>query len=326
MSKKILLIGCGQIGSRHLQAICCLREIKEIHIVDSNPDALALGKGRVQEVKERNLDTRLFWHERLNPLVAKGDLCIMATQAKGRADLIELVSGQYGYGNFLIEKMATQSIGEYHRLMDFALEKQLKIWVHCQTRNYEVHKYVKSCLDPSQSIYFSEAGGNWGLGCNGIHYADLFLYCDNASEIIPVGNSVDPILHSSKRGRDLYDLSGALYGRSKKGSQFILSYDRHHMNADVVTIISPRGRFLVDIFNGWAMQCLDGAHWEAIGTKESFLVSQTSKLIVHDILFKSKCGLPTLEECLPSHEFILTQLQPHFNRLLKRDLDYCPMT
>jgi len=36
----ILLIGCGQLGSRHLQAIAALPEIGQIEVLDPNPQAL----------------------------------------------------------------------------------------------------------------------------------------------------------------------------------------------------------------------------------------------------------------------------------------------
>ncbi len=56
------------------------------------------------------------------------------------------------------------------------------------------------------------------------------------------------------------------------------------------------------------------------------MVSQMTKAFVTDILKNSRCQLPTLEECWPAHRFILGALQPHFSRLLGKDLDYCPVT
>ncbi|MDO8505595.1 MAG: hypothetical protein Q7S48_03390 [bacterium] len=323
---KILLIGCGQLGSRHLQAVATLREVGEIHVVDPRPESLELARARLREVSDTNPAIVFQWHTEPMACCAGGDLCIVATQAKDRPVLIKRIAARFSYKKFLIEKIVSQSIGEYQDLMEYVKINSLLVWVHCQTRTYGIHRYVKSCLDPVEPITFTEIGGNFGLACNGIHYADLFLFYDGGHAIHGAGAKIDPVLHSSKRGSEVFDLSGSLYGFSDKGSHFILSYAPQHRNSDVVTVSSSKGKFIIDIIAQSGFEWKEDTGWKPIPIMESDLVSYTSKRIVADILSGRESGLPTLEECFPAHRYILSELLPHFNLLLGTSNTYCPVT
>ena len=48
--KKALLVGCGQLGSRHLQALASLALISNIEVLDPSAESLELGKQRVREL------------------------------------------------------------------------------------------------------------------------------------------------------------------------------------------------------------------------------------------------------------------------------------
>lgn len=326
MSKRILIVGCGQIGSRHLQAVSGMQEVASIDVVDCNDSSLKLGQKRLSEVASKNPAITYRWLEGLESSLKGADLCIVATSALGRVKLIKEIFEKTGITKFIIEKLVAQSVREYQELMAFGQENNLDIWVNCPTRAYEVHQYIKTKLDPAEPLIFSEIGGNHGLLCNGIHYADLFLFYDQSDMIYPAGAVIDPILHSSKRGKDFIDLSGILCGYTSKGSKFILSYAADHVLPDTVTITSARARFIVDVISGLAQESIAGGPWEKIPVATNINVSHTTKIFSADIFAHNSCALPTLQECWPAHRFILTETLPHFNRLLKTQNQFCPAT
>ena len=323
---KILLIGCGQLGSRHLQALAGLDNIKDVHIVDINPDSLDLGRLRLKETPDLNPNIKFQWFSQINQesRAQENDLCIVATQAKGRCELIKRIADQLGYRNFIVEKIVSQSIGEYLDLMDFSGKKDLRIWVNCKTRAYAIHKYIKSLLNPSEAILLTDAGGNHGLANNGIHSADLFVFFDGAQEIKEGGIRIDPLLHPSKRGEDLYDLSGTLCGYSQKGSRYILSFDKNHNQPNQISIVTSQWRFIIDHFKKIAFEsnARFDWQWKEIRLEENYLVSRMTRTFASDILSKGRCDLPTLRECFPAHEFILKTLLVYFNRLRKSNENY----
>ena len=328
MSKRILLVGCGELGSRHLQAVASLKDIRSIHVVDPCESSLEVGKLRLREVPELNRPMEWAWLKEPKKESADGDLCIIATQANGRCALIKQIARDLHYKNFLIEKIVAQSIEDYKDLISFCRQNNLNVWVNLKTRAYAIHQDIKSRLDPKEPVFLSDCGGNQGLANNGVHAADLFVFYDGGKEIQSVGNRIDSLLHPSKRAKDIFDLSGTLQGCSKKGSDFILSFAKGDVNPDVLSIISPKFRFIVDHFErtAWESSAETQWKWRSVPFEENVFVSHMTKKFASDIMAKGTCDLPTLQEAFPSHEFILSQLLPHFNRLMKTSNNHCPVT
>src|SRR3989338_3163562 len=243
---KLLIVGCGELGSRHLQAIAALPDISEIHVVDARQESLALGQARLKEISDLNQKIEFYWHTKLDEHAVGGDLCIVATQAKGRCALVKEIAEKLGYKNFLIEKIVSQSVQEYEDLMEFCGQGNIEVWVNCKTRAYGVHQYIKSKLDPKDPLIFTRVGGNLGLATNGVHTADLFSFYDDGSRIQSVAARIDETVHTTKRGQ--YDLSGALYGTTDKGSDLAISFSGNHEGPDIISVVSARGRFIVDHF------------------------------------------------------------------------------
>ncbi len=324
---RILIVGCGQIGSRHLQAVATLSEVHEIEVFDPRPEALVLGQERLTQVSDRVLTTTYRWVSTLQDITPDGDLCIIATQAKDRATLVEQVVA-CGYHTFILEKVVTQSIVEYEQLLTLAKEKDLRIWVNCKSRVHPIWKYIKSKLEPGEPLIYNSMGGNHGLGNNGVHMVDLFVFFNDNNHIESVGSRIDPILHLSKRGQSVYDLSGTLHGYSKQGSHFTLTYASNHVQPPSDIIMTNCYHWVVDQMTRQAFEGDASDDWalRPIPFEGNLMISQMTKGFAMDILQSGQCELPTLAECFPAHRFIFSELLPVFNQLLNKDDDQCPVT
>jgi len=325
---RVLIVGCGQLGSRHLQAVASLPQVSEVEVVDPQPEALALGRERVSEVPGRFSSQTVRWLSSLEEASRGGDLCIVATQAKGRCDRVREVAERLGYRFFLLEKLVAQSVQEAEDLIRFARDWKLSAWVNLKSRAYPFHQRAKQLLDPSDPILFSVVGGNHGLANNGIHAADLFAFYDGTDRIESAGSWVEPALHPSKRGKELFDLSGMLHGVTPKGSRLILSYAGDHHQSEQISISTRRYRCIVDHLQRWAVESGEetGWAWRPVPFEGDLTVSNVTKGFAASLLEKGHCPLPTLEESFVSHRFILGELQLHFSRLMERELDSCPVT
>lgn len=325
---KILIIGCGALGSRHLQAVASLAEVSQVHVVDCSPKAAETGKLRLEELSDLNKAIKFSWFNELNQDSANGDLCIIATQADVRCDIVKQVANKLGYKKFLIEKIVSQSVEDYQDLMTFCKVNGLLVWVNCKNRTYAIHEYIKSCLNVDEPLLFSVVGGNHGLANIGVHVVDLFVFFDESKQLKSFGAQIDPIVHSSKRGPQVCDLSGSICGYSDKGSKFMISFAGDNRSPDHTTIHTPSSRFIIDHFQKFAYESHLSSDWQwrNIAIDENWNVSHMSKAFVADILTKDNCQLPTLSQCFLSHQFILRELLPHFNRLLKKEDNYCPVT
>ncbi len=326
--KRVLLVGCGQLGSRHLQALAKVPSIGRIEVVDPRPEGLRLGQERFQEALNGRPGPSVSWLPSLDRADPGGDLCIIATLARERTDLTREIVEGLGYSRFILEKLVASSIDAYRELIEYGRREGLSAWVNCAVRGYPVHQRIKQRISPREPIHFSVVGGNHGLATNGVHAADLFLFYTEAKEIHSAGSTVDPILHPSKRGTGLFDLSGTIRGVTDNGSEFTLTYAASHRAYEHFSIAAPNTRCLVDHIQQWWAESSEASAWawRAGPITESLLVSHLTRLFVSDILSKGSCALPTLEEAFPAHAFILNELKPHFGRLLGKEVEECPVT
>jgi predicted dehydrogenase len=326
MNKRVLIVGCGEIGSRHLQAVATLPEVGEIEVVDSRPEALDLGRKRVAEVSEKQPHIAFRWFAKLDAASKRGDLCIVATQAEGRARLVAEISRKLGYTRFLIEKIVAQSVSEYDELIKTRDEHKLSIWVNCKTRAHPSHVRVKQNLDPAESFVLTVVGGNHGLANNGVHMADLFAFYDDAKVIHPGIHHIDPILHHTKRGT--LDLSGTVQAHTDKGSSLMLTFAAQHTAPVLFSVCSARYRAVVDDSIHWMAESTADTNWKwkEVDVEANLAISHMTRTFASDILEHGKCQLPTLIDCYPAHRFLLNELQPHFDKLIGAPRDHCPVT
>lgn len=324
----VLIVGCGQLGSRHLQAVSSIPNVREVEIVDPNPESLELGRQRLNEVLVTEPSITFRWLTSLSEATPGGDISIVATQATGRCQLVQDIVDRLGYSVFIIEKLVGQSTDEVSELINFGHNRGLRIWVNCPSRGYSIHKRIKGFLEPGQPVYLNVIGGNFGLANNGIHHADLFAFFDGSDRIDPLTASIDPVLHPSKRSNNLYDLSGALHATTLANSRFNLTYSGEHANWEHLHIETNNYRWLVDHLKQEIFESSSETEWrwERLEFNESILVSDLTKRFVIDILSSGSCDLPTLEESWISHKYILEELRPTFRALLNDNLNLCPVT
>ncbi|MBI4354236.1 MAG: Gfo/Idh/MocA family oxidoreductase [Candidatus Omnitrophica bacterium] len=323
---RVLIVGCGTMGSYHLQAVASLAQVREIEVVDPRPEALRLGRERLAETPGRCRSTTVRWLSSVEDAGRGGALCIIATQAQGRSQLLRQVAETLSYTHFLVEKLVAPSVAECEDMVDYSSTRGLSVWVNCQTRAYPFHQRVKARLQPEEPLILNVVGGNLGLATNGIHNADLFAFYDGASRIDGTGSSIDPMLHRTARGQ--WDLSGTLQGSTEKGSRLTMTYAGDHRLSEQLSISSRSYRCIVDHIQRWAVEseAASGGQWRAIPFGDEMLVSRMTMTFASEIIASGRCDLPALEESLVSHRFILGELQPHFNRLMGKELADAPVT
>lgn len=323
---RVLVVGSGQLGTRHMQAVLRLPEVEAVDVVDPSEASLALGRERLAEAGETAAVVRFL--PALEDAAEAPDLAVIATQAAGREELFERVVEATGVRRVLLEKVVAQSVAGYERMLGFAESAGVSAWVNCKSRAYGVHARIKSLLEPSLPVTMTDVGGAHGLGNNGVHAADLFAFYTGCDRIAPVGDAVEERLLPSKRGPEVSDLAGAIYGAAAGGSNLAIVFEGGHTAPDTVTVQQAGARWVVDHFTktAWESREADGWRWTPLPVDEDWAVSRMTADFARDIVSKGACALPTLAEAYPGHRFILESLLPHFNRLLGRDSDVCPIT
>lgn len=89
--KKIAIIGAGQLGSRHLQALSKVRDEATLYIVDPLEESLKISERRFHEVKSVN--KKLVSLKEISDLPKELEFVIISTNSKERLGVLkELVA------------------------------------------------------------------------------------------------------------------------------------------------------------------------------------------------------------------------------------------
>lgn len=322
--KKICLVGCGNVGSRHLQAISKLPFPTDVDIIEPNLESQVLGKKRLGEIKYDE-DSHIFsWYKDVQEVKDKHDLTIVATTATGRADLLcKLVD--MGHSRFLIEKMVCQSNNEYERIVTKFHEKNAKGWVNTNPRCFLSYQKLKEYFADSETIHFSVTASNISaLGTNTIHYMDLFAYFSGDYDIKLNGDQLINEIFPNKRGSHLMEFAGTVVGKIKNGSTITLCFLPSDKIPTTVNIVGKDKHILIDETN---QKILGIINHENI--KFNFLYEHASSIttkISEEILERDSCELTTLENSQTLHKEIFRIFNLHVNKITGKQMELCPIT
>lgn len=322
--KKICLIGCGNVGSRHLQAIAKLDFAINVDIVEPFSESIQRGKKRLDEIKY-DIDSHVFsWHKDIQELKDKPDLTIVATTATGRAELLCKLTDK-GHSRFLIEKMVCQSNDEYEKILSKFHEKNVKAWVNTNPRCFSSYQKLKEIFEDSDNIHFSVTASNVSaLGTNTIHYMDLFAYFTNDYDITMNGDLLINEIFPNKHGSHLMEFAGTVVGKIKNGSSISLSFLPSDKLPTIVNIVGKEKHLLIDETN---QKILDMVNHE--NEKFSFSYEHASTIttkISQEILQRDSCELTTIENSYILHKEIFRIFNLHVNKITGQQMELCPIT
>lgn len=218
MINNVIIIGAGELGSRHLQGLIKSKNKFDIHIVDVSEKSLNKAKKRAHEFLVIN---KLIYHNNLNELPNRAKLVIIATNADVRADVVKRLVSRVDIEYMLLEKVLFQDINSYHEVNDIIRKKSIVCYVNHPRRMFQHYINIKKYLTDVKNRHYSIIGGNWGLACNGTHFIDLFTYLDNSKIKSLNLNHLDNKLISSKRPGYI-EVSGMIYGELNSNNTFSL--------------------------------------------------------------------------------------------------------
>lgn len=319
---KILLVGCGELGSRFLQSLLVLKNIKQIDIVEPNENAKRIALMRISDYQ--NI-VNIKWYNSIDDDITNGDLALITTHADVRYELFKKVI-KLGYKRIILEKIVTQSLENYQEMLDLTKSNNAKVWVNCKTRAYPIWQYIRSKISINDKILFNSIGGNHGLCTNGLHTMDLFVFITSSIELTCFSEKIDNELFKTKR--DKYDLSGEVTYSNCSNSFLKLQYDKSHFAMPLEIITTKDYRWIINNATREAFESSSKTNnfFIKIPFEGEVMVSEMTKDFVTDIFNTNNCKLPSLEECFISHKILFQTYLPIFNKNLNKFNNLCPIT
>lgn len=293
----IVIIGAGQLGSRHLQGLALVEYDLNIFLVDPNKLSLDISKQRFEDINKSN-NKKLFLVNSLKDIPKTIDFAIISTTSIHRLDALRMLLDNSIVKYLLLEKFLFPTIEEYHIAKQILRKTHTITYVNCSRRQIDSYKVLKQKLNSSSRINLSITGEMWNIGSNAIHFFDLFYFLSDGEHLeIDFGNSSLDMINSKHRG--YIEFLGKLEGYSDNGNKIHLECSDGEKVNFIIKIETEQGVYLIDEIN---------ERIQINGVNDDFLIppqSQRTNKLLEQLLEEGKCDLPSFEQSIEAHIVLL---------------------
>lgn len=324
--KKVVIIGAGQLGSRHLQALKYVKSLLDIYIIDPVNESLNIARERYDSLELIDNNNVIYMNsiEDVN-IDSKIDLVIIATSSNVRSFVtIELLK-KFAVDTIIFEKILFQKKDDYFTIRNLLDKCKVNAYVNCPMRMMSFYKDIKPLFKGTKFKYLV-SGGQFGLVTNIIHYLDHMSFLSNSYEYEANVEFLDKEIIKSKRD-GFYELNGTFqvyFENGTEGSFYCAStgnapivVQAYNSKIHFISMESEGKVFIAKAESDWK--------WEEISFNIPFQ-SQLTTTLVEDLFDNNTCLLPTYEESMRIHLPYLDSLLDYINQNDKLQFDYYPFT
>lgn len=322
----ILVVGAGQLGSRHLQSLMKSSSMLMVYVVDQSQNSLLLAKNRVEEVTNQS-GTTVSYHTHLDEIKnTQFFLTIIATSSAPRLLVLREVLERFESQNIILEKFLFQNLESYALAESLISCSKSSVFVNCPLRTYPIFKEIKKAISVSDCpIHMHYSGGQWvSLACNSIHYIDLLAFLGNAKlHNVDCSNIDSEIIPSKRLG--YIEFTGMLTCEFTNKSRLELESLRGSKKDSTIIITFGKETFKIDE--------LTGNYKYYRGTKlinsDNYDVPYQSDLthqVLDQLVKKGTCDLSAYNESSSYHQLFLREMLVTYNKITKKDAKSLPIT
>lgn len=181
--KQVVLVGCGNIGFRHLQALTAMTEPCDIAVIEPAPQAHPRIEALIAQLHAdgphslRLCGSVAGWGVALgqrDATAAPVDLAVIATDARHRMDAWTALRAHAPVNAVIFEKILFQSVAEID-LVDRQLAADgAEGFVNCGRRGFPDYQSLATRFGGAQNpVDLTIDGALFGLASNAVHFLDL---------------------------------------------------------------------------------------------------------------------------------------------------------
>ena len=308
--KKIAIIGLGQLGSRHLQALANVSEKFDIELVDVSEASLQSAIGRFREMPAAaTFDGTITLFKSIESLSSELDIVIVASNSRERRNIVEQLVARCKVKYLVLEKVLFPAIDDYIKVGQLLEEKQVKCWVNCSRRMMPIYQKVREFLTSGTKTDFEISASAWGMGSNAVHFLDLFTYLSECLELHLNSTLLDEDNPRESNREGYLDFTGTITGHDEKGNFIKMTSHGSGSLPVQVLIQTPYERVILNESSGKAIFTSEKNKWQSKET--DFILPFQSELtttLVDGLLSDGACDLPSFDAATLSHLAFLKAL------------------
>jgi hypothetical protein len=322
----IAIIGAGNLGARHLQAVAQMTQSIKIYVVDVLSASLNTAQLAYEQVSHSSVSEIRFLTT-IDQIREDIDVAVIATSSLSRRQVIAELLNHVHVKYLVLEKFLFPSLDDYDEVASLLAKTSCKAWVNCARRMQPVYQDLKKYFQGESNIVCSVAGGNWGLGCNGIHMIDMIAFLLEDANFSFDTTYLDPGYIDSKR-YGYIEFTGTLTGRSNKCAFISLYSDRNNSHPTVISIQNQNIRCVIEESFGRASIFKKEDNWAALPPMGFSILyqSQLTGLLVEELMDSGHCWLPEYTESAGLHKPLLSAYLGYYKACRSELTDICPIT
>lgn len=324
---KILLIGAGNIGSRHLQGLRRVQTPLEIRVIDPSVEAQERAEKLFHKVEaEHQFNGNLIFSEKI-PQDESFDIAIVATSAAVRRSITEQLLSTNEIKYLVLEKFLFQTLEDYSVITNLLEEKQINAFVNCPRRLFPFYRKLRNELQLEEGpIEFHFSGTNWGLACNSVHRLDLFAFLTNSIELeIDVSGLEHTVVRSKREG--YVEFHGRIECNTRVGDKMIVTSFSKGSAPNLQIINTPSRRYIISEKQRFMFTAVAQNNWEWMRQDfEMPFQSQLTNVFVEELLGEMKCSLTPYSESSQHHTALLNGFMRHMSQVSGEEVRLCPIT
>lgn len=313
----IAIIGVGALGKRHLESVLKTELPCQFYVVDSSKEAVdaVIASG----------EKEIFGGRDVNILPEEIEVAVIATLSSVRRKVFEQMLLNSKVKNIIFEKVLFQRKEDYFAVEQQLREKGINAWVNCARREYDSYINLKEIVDKSNDFTFHIAGGDWGLGCNGIHMLDLVQFLSGCKDCSIDKLNLIPVVEESKR-KGYKEIFGTITGNCGKCQSFSITCYKDSTLPDSIEIAGDNFRAVIMEGSRKLLLMQADNDWKA--EEREFPIpyqSQLTQKVMENIILNGVCNLPVYEEAMKLH---LSYIEPLLTFFEEQGLEkgLCPIT
>ena len=321
--QKVIVIGCGLLGRRHLESLAALTTPVEIWGVDPSVDALTLA-AKVFFETDKQACHKLNLSKTFNNLPRYVDVVISATNSTSRLDSLVTLYDKVEAKYLILEKVLFSKLADFDFADKLFKEKHQGIWVNCPRRANVTYQAIKNRIRNGQKVDMAVFGGNWGLASNSIHFIDLFAFLTGGALLNVDTSDLDDVIYQSKR-EGFTELSGTINCTFDEGNLMLASDIDRPLEVkieitidDLVIKLNELERTVTVIGERQSMV--------SDGSIELELQSRLTTSYVADLLSGSELSLARYDESAALHKPFIRACIEHQRRVFGREVLDCKIT
>lgn len=301
--RRVKIVGGGQLGSRHLQALKAVKQPLQIEVVEPNADNRQVALDRFKAAPGND-----FHELTLSPAISSQeevcDFVIIATNAKERLGVLTEVLSRWSVKGLLLEKLLFTDEGSFEKAGKLIKEAKVDAWVNCPMRQQTYLRHIQQTVSSTAKqrdtleLELLVSGSRLGLVTSSIHYLDYLCFlCGGSTDFTLNLDGLDAKIIDSKR-KGYHELTGSISALHVSGARALLTSFEQGDSPFLVQINTPTDRFVVrENENKSFVSRSPGWTW----TTEA-----------SPFQFQSQLTTATVESYLDGEELLLTKWQESF--------------